>query len=133
MILVQLLLLFTIVPLVELFLLIEVGKIIGTWPTIFLVAATGFFGVLLARTQGLQILYRIQQEMNRGSLPGEELLDGICILVGGAVLLTPGLITDLLGFALLIPFTRFLFKKAASSLIKKKMKTETTVHYYHRW
>lgn len=132
MILVQLLLLFTIVPLVELFLLIEVGKLVGTWPTIFLVAATGFFGVLLARSQGLQILYRMQRDLGNGSLPGEELLDGVCILVGGAVLLTPGLITDVIGFALLIPFTRAIFKRVAYQLLKKKMKTGT-VHYYHRW
>lgn len=132
MILIYLLLLFTLVPLVELFLLIEVGKMIGTWPTIFLVAATGFFGVLLARSQGTQVLYRMQREMESGSLPGEELLDGACILVGGAVLLTPGLITDLLGFFLLIPITRALFKKAAYSLIKRRMKTGS-VHYYHRW
>ncbi len=130
--LVYLLLLFTLVPLVELFLLIEVGRVIGTWPTIFLVAATGFFGVMLARSQGLQVLYRMQQDMGRGSLPGEELLDGACILVGGAVLLTPGLITDLLGFALLIPITRTWFKQAAYRMIRRKMKTGT-VHYYHRW
>ena len=132
MILVQLMLLFTIVPLVELFLLIEVGKLIGTWPTIFLVASTGFLGVLLARSQGLQVLHRMQRDMANGSLPGEELVDGACILVGGAVLLTPGLITDLFGFALLIPITRSLFKKTAYKLIKKKMKTGT-VHYYNRW
>ncbi len=130
--LIQLLLLFTIVPLMELFLLIEVGKIVGTLPTILLVAATGFFGVLLARSQGMQILYRMQREIQGGSLPGEELLDGACILVGGAFLLTPGLITDLLGFVLLIPTTRSLFKNAAYRIIKRKMKTGS-IHYYNRW
>lgn len=129
--LLQLLLLFTIVPLLELFLLIEVGKIAGTWPTIFLVAATGFFGVILARSQGMQTLYRIQREIAAGSLPGNELLDGVCILVGGMALLTPGLITDVLGFALLIPTTRSLFKKAAYSLIRRKIKIGP-IHYRNR-
>ncbi len=128
----QLLLLFTVVPLLELFLLIEVGKVIGTGATIILVAATGFFGVLLARSQGMQVLYRMKQELESGSLPGDELLDGVCILVGGVMLLTPGLITDFLGFSLLFPYTRSLFKNVAYRLIKRKM-AKGTIHLFRRY
>ncbi|MEW5921906.1 MAG: FxsA family protein [Bacillota bacterium] len=130
--LIQLVLLFTLVPLLELFLLIEVGKLIGTWPAIFLVAATGFFGVLLARSQGLQVLYRMRRDMMAGLLPGEEILDGVCILVGGAMLLTPGLITDVVGFSLLIPVTRSLYKKGAYRLIRVKL-AQGMFHFYRRW
>lgn len=129
--LVKLLILFTIVPLVELYLLIEVGRIIGTWPTVLIVAATGFFGVLLARSQGLRVLYRLQGDLHDNVLPGEELFDGVCILLGGAVLLTPGLLTDALGFALLFPLTRALIKEAAKRMLKKRME-QGTVYIYRR-
>ncbi|MDO9535851.1 MAG: FxsA family protein, partial [Bacillota bacterium] len=117
--LLKLLLMFTVIPLVELWLLIEVGRIIGSFITIILVASTGFFGVLLARSQGLQIFYRMQEEMRGGFVPTDEILDGVCILVGGAVLLTPGLITDLVGFLLLIPVSRELIKKTGKKIIEK--------------
>jgi UPF0716 protein FxsA len=120
--LIKLLLMFTLIPLVELWLLIEVGSIIGSFTTILLVASTGFFGVLLARSQGLQIFYRMQEEMRGGSVPADEILDGVCILVGGAVLLTPGLITDLIGFLLLIPVTRELIKKTGRKIIEKRLR-----------
>jgi len=120
--LIKLLFLFTVIPLLELWLLIEVGKIIGTWLTILIVASTGFLGVLLARSQGLLVLYNMQAELRRGMLPTDELLNGVCILVGGAFLLTPGLITDLFGFSLLFPLTRNPIKKVAVRLIKKMFK-----------
>jgi len=129
--LIHLLLLFTIVPLLELFLLIEAGKLIGTLATVILVASTGFLGVLLARSQGMRILYRLKQELESGSLPADEILDGVCILLGGAMLLTPGLLTDILGFSLLIPITRSLFKNAAQRLFKRKME-EGAAYFYRR-
>ncbi len=129
--LMHLLLLFTIVPLLELFLLIEAGKLIGTLATVILVASTGFLGVLLARSQGMRILYRLKQELESGSLPADEILDGVCILLGGAMLLTPGLLTDILGFSLLIPITRSLFKNAAQRLFKRKME-EGAAYFYRR-
>lgn len=116
------LIMFTVIPLVELWVLIEVGKIIGSFITILLVVSTGFFGVLLARSQGLQIFYKMQEEIRQGFVPTDEILDGVCILVGGASLLTPGLITDLAGFLLLIPITRELIKKTGKKIIEKKMR-----------
>lgn len=113
--------LFTLVPVGELWLLIEVGKIIGTWPTVLIVASTGFFGVMLAKSQGLSVIRRLTSDMEMGDLPGEQLLDGACILVGGAFLLTPGLVTDALGFSLLIPFTRSFIKNVVRRYLKRKM------------
>lgn len=129
--LLRMLLLFTIVPLLELWLLIKVGQVIGAWPTVLLVALTGFFGVLLARSQGMQVLYRMQYVVQSNALPAEELLDGVCILVGGALLLTPGIITDIFGFALLFPFTRALMKETVKKMLRRKM-TGGTVYIYRR-
>lgn len=120
--LVKLLLLFAIFPLLEIWLLIEVGGVIGTWATILLVAATGFYGVMLARAQGLQVIYKIQQEINQGRVPAGEILDGACILVGGTLLLAPGLITDSFGLALLFPLTREYIKKITRQVISRKIK-----------
>ncbi len=117
--------LFTLVPVFELWLLIEVGKIIGTLPTVFLVASTGFFGVILAKSEGLSVIRRIGEGLAEGDLPGDQLIDGGCILVGGAFLLTPGLITDILGFSLLIPLTRALIKPIIRKILRRKIKDNT--------
>ena len=128
----KLLILFTIVPLLELWLLIKIGTWIGPGMTIILVAVTGFFGVLLARSQGIRILYRLREEIEHGSMPAGEILDGVCILIGGAFLLTPGLLTDLLGFSLLISPTRNIIKEWAKKVIWRKMENGSIV-VYRRW
>jgi UPF0716 protein FxsA len=102
----RLALLFVGIPLLELFILIQLGQIVGLWPTIGLVVFTGFAGAALARLEGLRTLWSIRGELARGRLPGNALLDGLAILVGGALLLTPGILTDLLGFSFLFPPTR---------------------------
>ena len=99
----RLLLLFTVVPLIELFLLIWVGQAIGALATIVLVIVTGTLGAWLARSQGLRTLERVRQEWAGGQIPAAALVDGLLILVAGAVLLTPGILTDLAGFFLLVP------------------------------
>ena len=106
----NLLLLFTIVPAVELALLIKVGTHIGVGNTLFLIVLTGILGASLARLQGFSVLRNIQESLNRGEMPTEEMVNGVMILVGGIVLLTPGFITDSFGFMLLIPWTRELIK-----------------------
>ncbi|WP_298038338.1 FxsA family protein [uncultured Desulfuromonas sp.] len=110
---IKLLVVFIVVPLVELFVLLEVGSMIGAFPTIALIILTGISGAYLARTQGFDLLRRIQSEMEQGRLPTEDLLDGAMVLAGGIVLLTPGFCTDLLGFILLVPFTRAHVKRIA--------------------
>ena len=102
----RLLLLFTIVPLVELALLIQIGTWIGTLPTILIVLLTGGLGAFLARQQGSRVWLRIQEELNAGGFPADHLIDGLLLVVAGALLLTPGLITDILGMTALVPVTR---------------------------
>nr|XP_061810477.1 UPF0716 protein YtzA-like [Nerophis lumbriciformis] len=102
----RLLLLFTLVPLTELLLLVELGRRMGPLPTVALVLITGALGAWLARRQGLRVLSEIRREQTAGRLPAAALVDGLLVLVAGAVLLTPGLLTDLFGFALLIPQVR---------------------------
>jgi len=102
--------LFIVVPLVELALLIQMSRWVGLGPTVLLVAVTGFAGALLARTQGLRTLASVQLELARGRLPTRSLMDGASILVGGAFLMTPGILTDAAGFALLLTPTRRLIQ-----------------------
>jgi len=107
----RLLLLFTVVPLLELFLLVKLGTVVGVGPTIALVIFTGVLGAWLARQQGLGVLRRLRAELEAGRLPAGALIDGLLILVAGAVLLTPGLLTDALGFVLLVPPSRAVVRR----------------------
>lgn len=127
---IKLILLFTLIPLIELVVLIKLGNIIGLIPTILIVILTGILGASLTRSQGLNTLNRIQSDLSRGVVPAENLLNGVLILVGGVVLLTPGLLTDTLGFLLLIPATRNRFKGLLKNRLKQRIdrnKTETTI------
>lgn len=99
-------LLFVIVPVLEMWLLIEVGSIIGAWKTITLVLLTAVIGAALLRSQGLDTLFRANQRLSSGQLPASELIEGIMLAVGGALLLTPGFVTDTIGFVCLVPITR---------------------------
>jgi UPF0716 protein FxsA len=100
------LLLFLLVPLIEIYVMIKVGGIIGALPTVLLVVLTAVAGATLARFQGMATLQRLQATMARGEAPAIEMVEGVLLLVGALLLLTPGFITDLLGFACLIPITR---------------------------
>lgn len=98
--------LFVGVPLLELALLIRIGEWVGVLPTVALVVVTGIAGASLARWQGLSTLARFRAATGQGRLPHEELVEGVLILLAGAVLLTPGLLTDICGFSLLVPGVR---------------------------
>lgn len=108
---IRLLALFILLPIVELALLIQLGEWIGLGWTLALVVATGALGATLARRQGLRAWLAIQAELRAGRMPGTTLVDGLLILIGGIVLLTPGLLTDLTGFLLLLPATRTVLKR----------------------
>lgn len=97
---------FLIVPFVEIYLLLQVGSIIGVFPTIFLVVCTAALGAWLLRRQGLATWQRFQTSLNQGAIPAYEMIEGPILLVGGALLLTPGFFTDTIGFACLIPTLR---------------------------
>jgi UPF0716 protein FxsA len=96
-------LIFFLTPIVEMYLLIEVGGIIGAWPTIGLVMLTAMIGITLLRRQGFATLTRGMQRLEGGELPAREMAEGILLAVAGALLLTPGFVTDVVGFALLTP------------------------------
>jgi UPF0716 protein FxsA len=107
----RLLLLFVLVPVMEMLLLIEIGRHIGTLPTLGLIVLTGVVGASLARWQGLAVLRQVQAETSAGQIPAGPLIDGMLILIAGAVLMTPGILTDIFGFLCLIPGVRSLFKR----------------------
>lgn len=125
----KLLLLFIVVPAVELGLLIQVGKYLGTWPTLALIVFTGILGAYLARLQGLSVLSRAQQQMSRGELPAGSLADGVMILVAGALLMTPGILTDAFGFSLLVPALRNQIKSFVLARFRKAV-DENRVHVH---
>ena len=104
--LLKLFLAFTIIPIIEIYLLIEIGSIFGALTAVILVILTGFLGAFLARMQGLQTFFRIQESLREGRMPSGDLLDALLIVIAGLVLLTPGFLTDSVGFLLLIPATR---------------------------
>jgi len=101
--------LFFIVPVIEMVVLIEVGSAIGSLPTIALVFLTAVLGVALLRQQGAATLLRAMRRMDHGALPAQEMLEGVVLAMGGALLLTPGFVTDAFGFACLFPPTRRFF------------------------
>ncbi len=126
-----LILFFTAIPLVELSLLLYVGKAIGIFYTVLVVILTGIAGAALARQQGILVIGEIQDDLSMGIMPGDKLIDGFMILAGGISLLTPGFITDTAGFLVLIPFTREKIKIILKRLFRNKIDTGNfIVHRY---
>jgi UPF0716 protein FxsA len=120
----RLLLLFILVPTVELMLLIEIGSRIGTFPTLGLIVVTGVVGATLARHEGLQVLRRIQAELAQGQLPAGALVDGMIILIAGALLITPGVLTDALGFLCLVPGCRHIVKEVVRRRLEQAVRQQ---------
>jgi UPF0716 protein FxsA len=118
---IRLILLFTLLPLAELFILLKVGSMIGLLNTIILVIGTATLGAYLAKRQGIETLNRIRQQLEHGALPAEELIDGLLILIAAIVLITPGLLTDTFGFLLLIPQTRRWLKRYVQEFFKNRI------------
>ncbi len=109
-------LLFIIMPIVEIAVLIKVGGAIGGWTTIGIVILTAFVGTFMLRQQGMATLNKAQLRMQQGEMPALQMLEGLLLLIGGVLLLTPGFITDAIGFCTLVPVTRrFLAKKLANN------------------
>ena len=118
----RLALLFVIVPLLELALLIQMGQWVGFWPTIGLVVFTGLTGAWLARMQGLRTMWRLRHDLANGRVPGQAIMDGMAVLAGGALLLTPGIITDVIGFGLLFPRTRHAIQKCIMARLERHIR-----------
>ena len=102
---------FTLIPVLEIYLLIKIGHYLGAFNTVIVVIVTALLGASLARHEGIRTMIRLRESMNRGELPAEEMLDAVLIFIAGIVLLTPGFITDLAGIAILIPNTRSRLKR----------------------
>ena len=125
--LIRLFLLFTIVPIIEIYLIIKTGQVFGPLPTVFLLLAISFAGSWLVRSQGFQTMRNIQSELASGRLPAAQLMDGAMVLVGGVLLLTPGFFTDLLALFFLIPFTREFIKQMVGTWLQRRLARGTIV------
>ncbi|KAF0819483.1 MULTISPECIES: FxsA family protein [unclassified Cytobacillus] len=119
------LLLMIIIPAAEIGVLLLSGNTIGLWPTLAVILLTGVLGAYLAKRQGLETIRKIQDQLRFGQMPGDAILDGACILIGGVLLLTPGFITDALGFTLLLPPARKVLKNILYQGLKKWMNKGT--------
>ena len=115
----KLLLIFITLPILELAVLLRLDDAIGLFQTIVLIFLTGIIGAWLVRQQGISIIFKIKKEISDGNMPAKEMIDGVMILIAGAVLVTPGLITDIFGFLLLIPYTRNFIRKWIRHRIEK--------------
>ncbi len=125
--LLKLFLAFTLIPAVELYLLIRIGTVIGALNTFLVVILTGFAGAYLARLEGARTFFKIQTNLQQGIMPAEELIDALIILVAGVVLLTPGFLTDITGLLLLVPQVRVLVKR----WLRAKFDDWTNTHEVH--
>nr|CAA6829375.1 MAG: Exlusion protein FxsA [uncultured Thiotrichaceae bacterium] len=128
--------LFFLVPLVEIYFLIQVGGVIGVLPTVLLVVLTAVVGAFLLRQQGLSTLARFQSSMGQGKLPATAMFEGVMLIIGGALLMTPGFFTDAIGFACLLPFSRKWLAKAMLSKVSvqqfgQKGATSSYTSYVH--
>lgn len=126
----RLFLLFTIIPLVELYILIRIGQVVGALNTLLLVLFTGVVGAYLAKREGIRTLGRMQDLMARGEMPGGALFDALLILVAGLVLITPGILTDVLGLLLLFPPTRTRFRDWLRRYFQKRISSKNVTILY---
>lgn len=118
----RLFLVFTIVPLIEVWLLIKIGRVIGALPTVAMLVAISMAGAWLAKSQGFSVIVAIQQELAAGRLPAAHILDGAFILAGGILLLTPGFFTDFIGLFFLFPASRRLLKLWIGRWLEQKLR-----------
>ncbi|WP_027723211.1 FxsA family protein [Maridesulfovibrio zosterae] len=119
-----------VVPLFDLYLLVQIGSKIGTLNAILLCLFTAFVGASLAKSQGMATMQKVRENMDKGVMPAEDILDAVIIFLAGLVLLTPGFITDALGLLLLFPLTRGYFKRWLRVQIEQMMK-QPNVHIVH--
>lgn len=124
---------FIVVPLLELWLLLQVGACCGWRVTLLVVVLTGVTGAWLARVQGLRTLLAIQRDLAQGRMPAPRLMDGVMILVAGVLLITPGLITDAAGFLLLIPPVRGAIRGWARRKVERKLREGTVSFSFREW
>ncbi|MEX2196035.1 MAG: FxsA family protein [Thermoleophilaceae bacterium] len=121
--LVALVVLFILVPLAELYVILQVGDAIGAPLTILLLAADSMLGAVLLKAQGRAVWRRFSETLAAGTMPHREVIDGVLVIFGGAFLITPGFLTDIAGILFLIPPTRALFRRALMRRLSKRVVT----------
>jgi UPF0716 protein FxsA len=121
----KIILFFIVVPFVELTLLMQISARVGVIPTLALIVATGILGGGLARWQGIQTIWRLRDQISRGEFPTDTLADGGMILVAAALLLTPGILTDLFGFSLLMPVCRTYYRRWLKNWLQRNVRITT--------
>lgn len=126
-----LLITFIVVPTIEIAIFIWTGGHFGIWAVLALILLTGFLGTLIVRYEGVQTMRRAQQAFQQGEVPTDEILEGICLLIGSVLLITPGFFTDLVGFLIVFPLTRKPFVALLKRIIAKKVAKGTIT--YRRW
>lgn len=119
---------FILVPIVEITVFIEVGSQIGLWPTIGIVVLTAIIGTAMLRQQGLSVLFRIQENLAANRMPVRELFDGVCLVIAGAFLLTPGFVTDAIGFLLFIAPLR----RSLANYVGSRFVSQANVHFHQQ-
>jgi UPF0716 protein FxsA len=112
---------FVVVPLVEIYVLVQVGQVIGAWWTVLLLVVMSILGTLLIRREGGRAWRALTEALRTGRMPARELADGALILVGGTLMLTPGFVTDAVGILLILPFTRPLARRALTGLVGRRL------------
>jgi UPF0716 protein FxsA len=117
----RLFLVFSIVPIIEIWLLIKVGRVIGPLPTVLTLLVISMVGAWLARSQGFRIIVAIRDELAAGRVPAAHILDGAFILAGGILLLTPGFFTDFIGLFMLVPFSRAILKRWLKTWLERRL------------
>lgn len=122
----KLFLAFTIIPFVELYILFQLADLTSPLTTLAIVILTGIIGAYIAKKEGLSIFKETQEKLSTGRLPKDTLIEGLCVLIGGILLLTPGILTDIFGFSLLFPVTRVIYRE----FIKKHFKTKVNYQMY---
>jgi UPF0716 protein FxsA len=112
---------FVVVPLVEIYVLIQVGQAIGAWWTILILVADSILGTWLVRREGGRAWRALQDALGSGRMPARELADGALILIGGTLMLTPGFVTDVLGIVLILPFTRPVARRLLAAVVARRL------------
>lgn len=129
----KLLLIFTVIPLIELTILMLIGQLIGLWATIALVIITGIVGAVMVKIEGISVVMQILGDLRNGVLPGRGMVDGVLILIGGIMLITPGIMTDIAGLLLVFPGTRILFREKTIKWLKKKLLSGSLKVQFFDW
>jgi len=119
------------IAITEIYLIIKVGGAIGFLPTVAIVLTTGMTGVVLLRQQGFQLLGQLNQKMSAGQMPAAELVEGVALMMGGVMLITPGFLTDVIGFSLLLPWTRKRMVSKLARVLESQVQSGATTGFYY--